>query len=309
MLARALAFVTRNWPIKLAALLLALLLYVGVAGQQPVTQSFRVPLRVVLPPGRTLVSAPAAVQVTVVGRGTEMLKLRNLGGALTLTVPDTLSTERWDVTLDASDVALPKGADVTIADIRPKSVTVQLDPVLGVTVPVAPRFAVTPDSGYALAGGISFAPTVVRVVGPAAAVAHLDSVHTVPTQITGLHGAFQRAVPIDTAPLGLARVEPKEIVVSGDVAAVAQRVFGAVPVESGAGGLAGFTAEPPRVSVQVNGAESRLAALTRDSIRVIAHAAGASDGAWVHLAVVAPPGLAARAVPDSVRLHRARRHG
>ncbi|OLC06121.1 MAG: hypothetical protein AUH42_06255 [Gemmatimonadetes bacterium 13_1_40CM_70_11] len=50
--------ITRNWPIKLAAVFLALMLYVAVAAQQPISQSFDLKVTVLVPPGRALLSRP-----------------------------------------------------------------------------------------------------------------------------------------------------------------------------------------------------------------------------------------------------------
>src|SRR2546422_6809579 len=43
----------RNWPIKLAALFFAIMLYVAVAAQQPLSQTFVMRLAIAIPPGRT----------------------------------------------------------------------------------------------------------------------------------------------------------------------------------------------------------------------------------------------------------------
>ena len=59
--------ITRNWPIKGAALLLALMLYVAVQLQQPITTSFDVTLNVQLPPGRALLQKPPKVRVQISG--------------------------------------------------------------------------------------------------------------------------------------------------------------------------------------------------------------------------------------------------
>ena len=82
--------ITRNWAIKLAALALALMLYVAVAAQQPVTQTFSLKIVVLPPPGRALLAAPPTVSVLLSGRGSEMLRLRSLR-PITLRVPDTLT--------------------------------------------------------------------------------------------------------------------------------------------------------------------------------------------------------------------------
>src|SRR3989449_2515707 len=88
-----LQLITRNWPIKGAALFVALMLYVAVQLQQPVTTSFDVTLNVLLPRGRTLVHKPPKVRVQISGKGSQILKLRSLAGDITRRVPDTLRSE------------------------------------------------------------------------------------------------------------------------------------------------------------------------------------------------------------------------
>ena len=75
--------------------------------------------------------------------------------------------------------------------------------------------------------------------------------------------------------------------------------------------MTSFIITPARVSVAVRGPEQRVQALTRDSLRVVAHIAGATaDGGSVgRLTVIAPPGITARAIPDSVTLRRRTRRG
>ena len=62
---------------------------------------------------------------------------------------------------------------------------------------------------------------------------------------------------------------------------------------------------PWRVSVAVRGPEARVQALTRDSLRVVAHITGSTAGGGVaRITVIAPRGITARAIPDSVTLRR-----
>jgi hypothetical protein len=57
------------------------------------------------------------------------------------------------------------------------------------------------------------------------------------------------------------------------------------------------------VSVSVRGPEERVLALTRDSLRVVAHITGTSGGT-ARITVIGPRGVTARAIPDSVTLRR-----
>src|SRR6267154_2414881 len=243
-----LQLITRNWPIKGAALFLALMLYVAVQLQQPVTTSFDVTLNVQLPRGRTLMQKPPKVRVQISGKGSQILKLRSLAGDITRRVPDTLTTSNWAIHLDPTDVelALPKGADVRVMEVRPSEITLALDSVTRKEVRIVSLVSVTPDSGQVLHGGLSVTPTTVRLVGPENRLAAIDSVTTVPMEITNVSGEFTRNVPIDTMPLGIVRLSPKHVTVTGDMGRIAERSFGGIPVETGAGAITSFIVTPAR---------------------------------------------------------------
>lgn len=141
--------------------------------------------------------------------------------------------------------------------------------------------------------------------GPRKASRGVDSVVTLPTVISSVNGPFFRTVPIDTTPLGLVRIAPKEVRVAGEVAAIIERSIPGVPITAAASGFTGFLLSPERVSVSVRGPDSKVKTLTRDSLRVVAHLVGkAGSGGYARLTVTAPPGIVARAVPDSVALRR-----
>src|SRR6266540_314176 len=276
-----LQLITRNWPIKGAALFLALMLYVAVQLQQPVTTSFDVTLNVLLPRGRALAHPPPKVRVQISGKGSQILKLRSLAGDITRRVPDTLTTPTWSIHLDPSDVelALPKGADVRVMEVRPSEITLALDSVARKEV------------------------KIVSLVGPEQSLARIDSVTTVPMEITNVSGEFSRSVPIDTGPLGIVRLSPKQVIVTGDMGRIAERSFAGIPVESGGGAITSFIVTPSRVLVSMRGPEERVQALTRDSLRVVAHITGTGGGV-ARITVIAPRGIIARAIPDSVTLRR-----
>ncbi|HWC75355.1 MAG TPA: hypothetical protein VG454_15580 [Gemmatimonadales bacterium] len=307
--ASLLQLITRNWPIKGAALFLALMLYVAVQLQQPVTTSFDVTLNVQLPRGRALVQKLPKVRAQVSGKGSQILKLRSLAGDITRRVPDTLTSTTWSIHLDPTDVelALPKGADVRVMEIRPSEITIALDSVARKDVRIVSLVTVVADSSQMLRGGLSMTPTTARLVGPGKSLEAIDSVTTVPMEITNVSGTFGRTVPIDTMPLGIVRIAPKQVTVTGDMGVIAERSFSGIPVETGAGAITSYIVTPAKVSVSVRGPEDRVQALTRDSLRVVAHITNSTTSAGsgvARITVVGPRGLVARAIPDSVTLKR-----
>src|SRR5436309_467680 len=246
----------RNWPIKLAAMFFAVMLYVAVAAQQPLSQRFALRLAVTVPPGRAVRQQPAGVTVTVTGKGSEIMKLRSFPRTIRKTISDTFSGSVWSIHLQASDVDIPKGTDVQVVEITPRDVDVVLDPVGKKDVRIVPLVRVEAESGYVLRG-LSIVPSVARVVGPEKSLAAVDSITTLPTVISSVNGPFFRTVPLDTTPLGVVRVAPKEVRVAGEVAAIVERSIGAVPITTAASGFAGFLLTPERVATPVSASPRR----------------------------------------------------
>jgi len=261
-------------------------------------------LAIGIPPGRSVRQQPAAVTVVIAGKGSEILKLRSFPRVIRKVIPDTFSASLWRMQLQAADIELPKGIEVQVADIRPRDVEILLDSVSRKDVRIVPRVKVEAESGYVLRG-LSITPSLARLVGPEKSLAKLDSVTTLPTVISSVNGPFFQTVPIDTAPLGVVRISPKAVRVAGEVTAIIERSIGGVPITTAASGFTGFLLTPERVTVTVRGPASRVNTLTRDSVRVVAHLVGkAGPGGYARLTVSGPPGIAARAVPDSVSLKR-----
>jgi hypothetical protein len=245
------------------------------------------------------------VRVTLAARGRDLLAMRSLPTIVTRQVPDSFSGAEWMLRLQPSDVPIPSGLAVTVMDVTPREIPIALNPVAVKTVRVVPQIRLVPESDLVLSGTPEVAPPVVRLIGTEAALGAVDSVLTVPLEIRGVAGPFLQAAAIDTLILRGVRVDPARVTVAGEVGALLERSIDGVPVESGAGGLTGITVLPSRVRVTVRGPAARVRALTRDSVHVVAHSGAADPAAgYARLTVLAPPGIAARVIPDSVLLRR-----
>src|SRR5439155_1271891 len=92
--------------------------------------------------------------------------------------------------------------------------------MLYVAVAAQQPVRIVAESGYQLQGGLAITPSMARIVGSDRALAAIESVTTVPTEIANVTGPFTRSLPIDTAPLGVVRIAPKEVTVSGDLSVI-----------------------------------------------------------------------------------------
>ncbi len=295
-------FVT-NWPIKLTSLALAAVLWAAVAAEEPTTQLVPVDLMVQPPVGRVLTRPLPPVKALYAGSARELIKLYASPPVITAAIPDTVTGSSYVLDLQPADLKLAEDAAVKAQDVQPRRIEVTLDTVSRRLVPVVPRVTIRPDTGFAVIGGIALSPSSVYVHGPEAVVARIDSVRTVPLEITAVRDPVRRAVAIDTAPLGVAQVARKDVEISADIEAVSDRVLLDVPVQVRPDRGA-WTAEPATVIVTLRGPTARVTQLSRDSIAVVASPASGGRRETVHLHVTAPPGIEGLATPDTVQVRR-----
>ena len=297
------ANLVENWPIKLTALILAAIVWAAVVAQEPTTQLVPVRLDITPPEGRSMVGELPQVQALFAGTARELVKLYRHQPVIQLALPDTITGAAYLLDLSVADIGAIEGAAVTAQQIEPRSVTISLDEVARRLVPVRHRVVVEPDSGYQVFGDVTVSPSSLTVQGPQTLVATVEALYTVPLTLTAVASSQHRRVAIDTAGLP---VQPSEthVTVSVAVEALADRVFDGVRVTVDAPDGGAWTTDPVAVAVTVHGRESRLASLTRDSIRVLASPPQGQSAGVVRLLIPPLTDIELRATPDSVLVRR-----
>jgi hypothetical protein len=294
-------FVT-NWPIKLTSLALAAVLWAAVAAEEPTTQLVPVDLMVEPPEGRALTRPLPPVKALYAGSARELIKLYASPPVITAVIPDTVTGLTYTLDLAPGDLKLAEDAAVKPQDVQPRRIEVTLDAISRRMVPVVPRIAIRPDTGFAVIGGIALSPSSVLVRGPEAVVERIGSVATVPLEITSVRGPIARNVALDTAALGVAQASRREIAISADVEAISERLLLDVRVEVRSSGA--WSVDPPMVIVTLRGPTARVAQLSKDSVAVIASPSGTGRRETVRVHVVTPPGIDGVATPDTVHMQR-----
>ena len=205
----------RNWPLKVGALTLSTILWVYVAAEQPTSKFIDVQVELDLPPELALARPAPQVRAAVTGPWREVTKLYDSPLIVHLAVPASAGPPRWQAVLVPSDIQVPHEARVTIQDVEPRGIELDIDRVVRRDVPVAVRATVEPEAGFALVRPVAVTPATVRISGPRALVAAVDSFMTEAIEIRGVTGPFERVVPLDTVGHALLRVSPREVTVSG----------------------------------------------------------------------------------------------
>jgi hypothetical protein len=299
-------WVFANWPIKLTALVLAIVLWAVVTAEETVTQLVPVSLVVQPPEGRTVVEDLPAVQARYRGTLRELLKLYENPPVIHKDIPATTGTSTG-IQLSPDDLQGVDDADVAALEVLPGSILVVLDDIHRKTVPVISRVELRPQSGHEVFGSVRISPATVTIQGPAVLVTPFESANTIPFQRNGLTEPVDYTILIDTTGFGLVTVEPPQVRVTANIGAVSTQVLmGVAVVVEGPGGP--WESLTSAVSVTVRGPESRVARFTRDSLRVVARPIGTNETERelvVALEVIVPDGISGTATPDSVVVRRA----
>lgn len=300
------ATLTANWPIKVTALVLAALLWAVTEAEEPTTQLVPVNLAVAPPEGRVLSFRIPPVQALYAGSSRELIKLFASPPTIRVQLPDTISGASYSLALSTDDLILGRDADVQAQDVQPRTINLILDDVASRTVPVIPLVSIRPDSGFAVFGGVAVIPASVAITGPRGIVEQIDTLRTIPIELTRVTAPIRRGVEIDTTSLGVVRLSRHSVVILAEVGRISERVVMGVPVRiRGQRGIS-WTSEPPAVTVTLSGPANRLAALTRDSIQVIASPQGNGAPETVRLRVSGPLGIGVAATRDSAVVQRRR---
>ena len=208
--------ILRHWPLKLAALALAVILWVAVALEKPTTQLVGIQLDLVLASDVAPAQAPPPIKALVSGAQRELLRL---SGPLVIRAVINESGvgpgARHHLAIAPSDVQVPGGVKITVQEVEPREIELLLDRRAQKTVAV--RAVIQPDSGYALDGPLVVAPPVVHVSGPRSLVGTLDSVTTEPLDLRGVAGSFERTVPLDTTGHSVLKMTPVSVTLSGRI--------------------------------------------------------------------------------------------
>ncbi len=204
----------RNWPLKTAALVLAVLLWILVSAEETTSQLVRVPVQLEVPPGLALAKPAPEVRALITGPGRELIKLYSTPPVIRVTVPVGAQPPRWRFDATPAVIQLPANVKVTVQDVEPRYVDITLDRHFSRDVPVALRAVIEPESGY-VATRHTLSPSTVRVGGARALVLGLDSFPTELIEARGVTSTFERSVPLDTVGRSLLTVSPREVRLTG----------------------------------------------------------------------------------------------
>jgi len=253
--------ITRNWPYKVAAVSLSVLLWLNVTADQervdqPISTRIEFEVRDSL---WSIRDAPTEVTTIFTGRRGDIIAL--FDQPVIRRVIDTVDDSIIDVTLDVDDVEFDRTLSVIATAISPPRLVLHMEPRASHVVRVVPVSDAMPAAGYVIER-TTVEPGSVTVFGPASVVQRLSEISTEAIEVGQLDQRLTRPADlVFSDDLANLEVVPSRVSVSFDVDSVMTRRF-QVTVTAVGPAASSVTLDPSVVRVDVTGGAVRVRALT-----------------------------------------------
>lgn len=254
------AALVENWPYKVAAIVLAVLLWLNVTADVE-RQDQGVATRLefeVTDPAWAISRAPNEATTYFQGQRGAIIALLNQ--PVIRSVIDAVRDSVVEVTLDPADVDFDRSLDARATAVSPARVLVYLEPRESRTVPVVPVNDASTGQGLAL-GGILVRPDSVTVSGPRSAVNRITEIGTEALEVGEIAASITRLADL-RLPAGVEglAIDPDRVSVTFEVDSIVARRFQLTVTPEGPG-AGSVVLDPPVVRVTVEGPAGTVSAL------------------------------------------------
>jgi YbbR domain-containing protein len=208
---------TKNFKLKLTAIVVATILWLLVGGQREAEVGFLVPVELKGIPGELVMVTmpPDTIEVKLAGPHNF---IRNLSlGQVKIDVDLSSSKEGMNsYRIDTYDVNVPSGIEVL--NVIPKHFEINMEKLISALVPVRVNFTGTPAKGFK-ALSITPEPTHVTISGRKKEIAKVKKLFTEIIDIEGLKDTEVATVPIDVRGR-VGSVDPESVIVTVKIRAI-----------------------------------------------------------------------------------------
>ena len=294
----------RHLGLKALSLVLALLLWMVVSGEETVERGLRVPLELLqVPAGLELTGeVPATVDVRVRGASGSLSRVSTGDVVAVLDLRSARSGRRL-FPLTPDQVRTPFGVEVV--QVQPSALAMAFESSASRQVPVVPAVDGRPAAGYVV-GPMTADPKTVEVIGPESAVRRVTEALTEPVSVSGAREEVRQSVIlglIDPS-LRLKSVRAATVTVQIVPAPLERQLRGRPVHLRNVPGTLEAQAIPSAVDLMLRGSREALARVEPDDIAAYVDLAGLGPGQYsltVH-AESSPEVGVTRIEPSSVQV-------
>nr|MBN2276649.1 hypothetical protein [candidate division Zixibacteria bacterium] len=283
-----------NLWVKIAAVILAVLLWFHVATDKVYQYSLTLPLAQVDLTGDLVLLEPPpdSVRVVVSATGKTLLRSDWKKRGLRLSI-NRGHVGIFKVDLALSNLGLVKVDKVELTDIiEPREIYVTCDTRMEKEIPVHSRVVVMPDDGYAVSENDSIIPAAVMVSGPKRYVTDIQFMETEKTVLEGVRNDFARGVAVVSPEMYGLKITPDSVTAYINVQPVRRRDFKDLSIRLiNSPPLKNVAIEPSTINIRVSGISEAIDSLTDRQISIIADYILKGQNDKIPIQVVVPPSV------------------
>lgn len=270
----------RHFALKVWSVVIAIMLWVIVAGEETVERGLRVPLELQqFPAGLELqADAPSVVDVRVRGASGALSRLGPGDIAAVLDLRSARAGRRlYQVTPE--QVRVPFGVQVT--QVTPPGIALVFEKSVSRQVPVAPTIEGSAAPGFVV-GKITVDPKSVEVVGPESAVQRVTEAVTESVEISGAEHDVSTSVNVGFADASVRLRLPRAAQVTVQIVpGPAEREIAAQPVHmENLGSELTAQVVPPTVSLALRGTRLAVSRVSSSDVRAFVDVGGLGVGQY-----------------------------
>jgi hypothetical protein len=295
-----------NILIKLIAVVLAIFLWFNVITEKQYEHELTLAVSdVELPATLGAVSAfPDSMKIKVLAEGKKLLRNDWKKAGLRLKA-GRLKRGINNLELSLETVTLVRSEDVTLLDLPGATpITVQLDRLDSVLIPVASRLAVLPrDEHMIVAGRGGISPLQTQVIGPGLVLKRIDSIYTEQKILDDVDESVELVLSLEIPEDASVSLAHDSATVEVMVDRIKRKLYENIPVTVGNIRGRRIIVDPDRVLVEIEGPETLIDSLGDKQIQVRVEPPRNMTDSFLTPVVVLPPNFSLVAVtPDSIRV-------
>ena len=191
-------FISEDWLLKFVSLVLAVILWHFVGGEDRVDKNVMIPIEIINLPRDLVISNQFKKEIEVTVSGPRSIILEMTSKAITRQVDLSSATPGTMVIENDNDhIPVPRG--ITVQRVQPSSIILSLDKLIQKRFPISARSMGKVAPGYVLQS-LKMDPDVITITGPLTILSQFDEIFTKPINLEGVKQSAQLQVPLELDP-------------------------------------------------------------------------------------------------------------
>lgn len=189
---------SKDWLLKGISLVLAVVLWSFVGGEDRVDKNVMIPIEIINLPRNLVISNQFKKEIEVSVSGPRSLILEMTSRAITRQV-DLSSATPGTMVIENDNKHIPVPRGITVQRVQPSSIILSLDKLIQKQFPLSARTVGRVAEGYYLKK-LKTDPDVITITGPLTILSQFDELFTKAINLAGVKQSAQLQVPLELEP-------------------------------------------------------------------------------------------------------------